>query len=189
MRDQTEFDELDRAIVLATQAGLPLVPRPWHEVARQVGSTPAQVMERVQHMLERGAIRRIGAVPNHYAIGYRLNGMTVWDVDDAHVDALGHQLARSGLVSHCYLRTRHLPQWPYNLFAMVHGRDRSEVETKLRQIVTILGSSVRAHEVLYSSRILKKTGLRLAGVTGTSRRAKRTAPRAERRPPGTLGTS
>lgn len=168
MPDQTEFDELDRAIVLATQAGLPLVSRPWHEVARQVGSTPAQVMERVEHMLEHGAIRRIGAVPNHYAIGYRSNGMSVWDIDDEHVDSLGHQLAQSGLVSHCYLRARHLPQWPYNLFAMVHGRDRSEVETKLRQIVMILGSSVRAHEVLYSSRILKKTGLRLAGTSRAS---------------------
>ena len=189
MPDQIEFDELDRAIVLATQAGLPLVPRPWHEVARQVGATPVQVMQRVERMLERGAIRRIGAVPNHYAIGYRLNGMSVWDIDDAHVDALGQRLAQSGLVSHCYLRTRHLPQWPYNLFAMVHGRDRSEVETKLRQIVTILGSSVRAHEVLYSSRILKKTGLRLAGAMAASRSPKRTPPRPGHTPPGVPGTS
>jgi len=161
MDDPTGFAELDHAIVLATQAGLPLVPRPWHEVARQVGTTPAQVMERVEHMLERGMIRRIGAVPNHYAIGYRSNGMSVWDVDDSLVDALGNQLAESGLVSHCYLRTRHPPQWPYNLFAMVHGRDRNEVETKLREIAMILGSAVHAHEVLYSTRILKKTGLRL----------------------------
>ncbi len=70
-------------------------------------------------------------------------------------------MAESGLVSHCYLRSRHPPEWPYNLFAMVHGKDRNEVETKLRQIAMILGSAVRAHEVLYSSRILKKTGLRL----------------------------
>jgi len=160
MVEPTEFDELDHAIVLATQAGLPLVPRPWHEVARQVGASPAQVIERVKHMLEKGMIRRIGAVPNHYAIGYRSNGMSVWDVDDSKVDALGQQLAESGLVSHCYLRTRHLPEWPYNLFAMVHGQNRHEVETQLRQIALILGSAVRSHEVLYSSRILKKTGLR-----------------------------
>jgi len=160
MIDPTGFEELDHAIVLATQAGLPLVPQPWHEVARLVGATPEQVMERVSHMLEMGMIRRIGAVPNHYAIGYRSNGMSVWDVDDLQVDALGHQLANSGLVSHCYLRSRHLPEWPYNLFAMVHGQNRNEVETKLRQIAMILGSAVRTHEVLYSSRILKKTGLR-----------------------------
>ena len=108
MVEPSGFDELDHAIVLATQAGLPLVPRPWHEVARQVGATPAQVMERVKHMLEKGMIRRIGAVPNHYAIGYRSNGMSVWDVDDSKVDALGHQLVhycggyRRGAVSADY---------------------------------------------------------------------------------------
>jgi len=115
----------------------------------------------VKHMVDTGAIRRIAAIPNHYAIGYRANGMSVWDVEDSRVDELGQRLARSGLVSHCYLRSRDLPHWPYNLFAMVHGRDRTEVETKLRQIAMILGEAVRAHEVLYSSRILKKTGLRL----------------------------
>jgi siroheme decarboxylase len=161
MTDPNAFDEFDRAIVLATQAGLPLVPRPWHAAARQVGRTPAQVMDRVEHMLELGIILRIGALPDYDAIGYRWNGMSVWDVDDSRVDALGQQLAESGLVSDCYLRTRHLPDWPYNLFAIVHGMDRSEVETKLRRIAMILGSAVRTHEVLHSSRTLKKTGLRL----------------------------
>jgi DNA-binding Lrp family transcriptional regulator len=161
VQDQKHPADLDHAIVLATQAGLPLVPRPWDEVARRVGATPEQVMDRVAQMLESGAIRRIGAVPNHYAIGYRANGMSVWDIDDAHVDNLGQQVAQSGLVSHCYLRARDLPQWPYNLFAMIHGRDRIEVESKLRQVATLLGNAVRAHEVLYSSKILKKTGLRL----------------------------
>lgn len=156
-----DTDALDHAIILATQGGLPLVPRPWHEVARQVGATPDEVMDRVRGMLDSGVIRRIAAVPNHYAIGYRANGMSVWDVDDARVDELGLRIAQSGLVSHCYRRSRELPQWPYNLFAMVHGHDRSEVETRLRQIAMILGDAVRAHEVLYSSRILKKTGLRL----------------------------
>jgi DNA-binding Lrp family transcriptional regulator len=161
MTEAIDASSLDRAIVQATQAGLPLVPHPWDEVARKVGATPDEVLARVRQMLDSGVIRRIGAVPNHYSIGYRANGMSVWDVDDDQVDALGEAVARSGLVSHCYLRNRSLPQWPYNLFAMVHGRDRSEVETKLRQIALILGKAVRQHEVLYSSRILKKTGLRL----------------------------
>mgnify|MGYP001260739813 FL=1 len=161
MTSPPELDTLDLAIVRYTQTGLALMPRPYHQVARQVGGTPAQVMQRLQRMLELGVIRRIAAVPNHYAIGYAANGMSVWDVEDAQVDELGHTLARSGLVSHCYLRARHPPQWPYNLFAMVHGRDRGEAEAKLRTIAGILGGAVRAHEVLYSSRILKKTGLRL----------------------------
>lgn len=162
MATAPELDTLDHAIVRVTQTGLALVPRPYHEVARQVGGTPAQVMQRLQRMLDLGVIRRIGAVPNHYAIGYVANGMSVWDVEDSQVDELGRTLARSGLVSHCYLRSRHPPQWPYNLFAMVHGRDRNEAEAKLRAIAGILGHAVRSHEVLYSNRILKKTGLRLS---------------------------
>ena len=67
-----------------------------------------------------------------------------------------------GCVSHCYRRPRHLPDWPYNLFAMVHGRARAEVEGKVQQIAGVLGDACRAHEVLYSTRILKKTGLRLS---------------------------
>ncbi len=162
MATAPELDSLDHAVVRVTQGGLALVPRPYHEVARQVGGTPAQVMQRLQRMLDLGVIRRIGAVPNHYAIGYVANGMSVWDVEDSQVDDLGRTLAQSGLVSHCYLRSRHPPQWPYNLFAMIHGRDRSEVEAKLGTIAGILGPVARSHEVLYSSRILKKTGLRLA---------------------------
>ncbi len=156
-----ELDTLDHAIVRVTQAGLPLVPRPYHEVARQVGGTPAQVMQRLQRMLDLGVIRRIGAVPNHYEIGYVTNGMSVWDVEDSRADELGCALARSGLVSHCHLRDRHPPQWPYNLFAMVHGHNRSEVETILLTIADILGPAARSREVLYSTRILKKAGLRL----------------------------
>lgn len=157
------MDALDRAIILATQEGLPLVPQPYHAVALQVGSTPEAVMERLQRMLESGVIRRIGAVPNHYALGYKANGMTVWDVADARIDELGERIGQLESVSHCYQRPRHLPDWPYNLFAMVHGHDRSEVEQKARQIEEILGDACRAHEILYSTRILKKTGLRISG--------------------------
>ena len=157
------MDELDRAIILATQEGLPLVPQPYHAVALQVGSTPDEVMERLQRMLDSGVIRRIGAVPNHYALGYKANGMTVWDVADERIDEMGERIGQLESVSHCYQRPRHLPDWPYNFFAMVHGHDRAEVEQKARQIEEILGDACRGHEILYSTRILKKTGLRISG--------------------------
>jgi siroheme decarboxylase len=89
--------------------------------------------------------------------------MTVWDVPDEQVDALGEQVGRLDFVTHSYRRPRHLPQWPYNLFAMVHGRTREEVQVQIAQIKALLGDHVRGHDVLYSTRILKKTGLRLAG--------------------------
>ncbi len=155
-------DETDRRLIVATQGGLPLVPRPYDALADQLGLSAQEVMERLRGMLDAGVIRRIGAVPNHYALGYTANGMSVWDVADELAEALGARIGTLDFVSHCYLRPRYLPEWPYNLFAMVHGRSRPEVEAKVARIAELLGDACRAHEVLYSSRILKKTGLRIA---------------------------
>ncbi|MDH3230704.1 MAG: AsnC family transcriptional regulator [Alphaproteobacteria bacterium] len=157
------LDPVDRRIVAATQAGLPLAARPYHAVAQQLGLPPEEVMRRIARMLETGAIRRIGAVPNHYALGWTANGMSVWDVPDIHVDEAGRMVGGLAFVSHCYRRPRRLPQWPYNLFAMVHGRSRDEVEDKVVRIAAVLGAWNRGQDVLYSTKILKKTGLRLAG--------------------------
>jgi len=112
-------------------------------------------------MIDEGLVRRIGAVPNHYRLGYTANGMSVWDVDDTQVAALGRQVAALPGVSHCYRRPRHLPHWPYNLFAMLHGPNRAHVEQQAEQIAGLLGDACRAHDILYSTAILKKTGLRL----------------------------
>ncbi len=155
-------DEIDRRLIVATQAGLPLVPRPYDALAERLGIASQEVKARLAAMLASGVIRRIGAVPNHYALGYRFNAMTVWDVADDVVDTLGEQVGALACVSHCYRRPRHLPDWPYNLFAMVHGRSRAEAEAGIAAIAAVLGTDCRAHEALYSSRILKKTGLRLA---------------------------
>jgi siroheme decarboxylase len=152
---------LDRNIVERLQAGMPLVARPYDAVAEALGVAPELVRSRVAAMLADGRIRRIGAVPNHYALGWRANGMSVWDVDDASVDALGAAVGALPFVTHCYRRPRRLPHWRYNLFAMVHGADRGEVEAKVARIAAVLGDAARAHDVLYSTRILKKTGLRL----------------------------
>lgn len=167
------LDEIDRKIVCATQAGLPLTPRPYHVLAETLGLEPEDVMQRLRAMAERGVIRRIGAVPNHYRLGYRANGMTVWDVPDEAVDWLGQQVGALTSVSHCYRRPRHLPDWPYNLFAMIHGRTRTDVELEAERIAAILGPYNRGHSILYSTRMLKKTGLRLGDMTETSRRSVR----------------
>lgn len=161
MDDPILLDETDRRIIRATQSGLPLVPRPYHVIAEKLGLTADEVMARIEDLIEFGIIRRIGAVPNHYKLGYTANGMTVWDVPDEQVDVLGKRIGALDCVSHCYHRPRHLPQWPYNLFAMVHGRSREEVEAKANTIAGLLGENNRAHTILYSTRILKKTGLRI----------------------------
>ena len=155
------IDPTDRALLQATQGGLPLTPRPYHAIAERLRLAPEEVMARLRRLLATGVIRRIGAVPNHYGLGYRANGMSVWDVDDARIEEFGPPVGALGFVSHCYRRPRHPPLWPYNLFAMVHGRTREEVEDKVSDIAALLGPAARAHDVLYSTRILKKTGLRL----------------------------
>ena len=151
----------DRAIIAATQEGMPLVPRPYAETARQTGLDTAMVMERMRAMQSAGILRRIAAVPNHYALGLSHNGMSVWDVDDREIGRLGPQVGALEFVSHCYRRPRIEGQWPYNLFAMVHGASRTEVDGKVARIEALLGSACRGHDVLFSTRILKKTGFRL----------------------------
>lgn len=155
-------DATDRQIIAASQNGLPLVAQPYHALAETLGLSAAEVMQRFQAMLDAGVIRRLGAIPNHYAIGYRANGMSVWDVADLMVTRLGNAVGAMPFVSHCYRRPRQGKDWPYNLFAMVHGPDRDAVNARVADIAALLGDHCRAHKVLFSTRILKKTGLRLS---------------------------
>lgn len=157
----TTLDPIDRGIIKATQAGLPLVAEPYAAVAEAVGLTEAEVIDRMSAMQARGIIRRIAVAPNHYALGMTANGMSVWDVADDRISDLGARIGALPYVTHCYQRPRALPDWPYNLFAMLHGESREEVEAKRAEVASILGAACRGHDILYSTRILKKTGLRL----------------------------
>lgn len=156
------LNEFDRALVAATQAGLPLVARPYEAVGAMLGVSGEVVRERLAALLDQGVVRRIGAVPHHVRLGFAANGMSVWDVDDAQVDSLGEAVARLPGVSHCYRRPRRGPDWPYNLFVMLHGRARAEVEAQADVVAQVLGAACRARQILYSTAVLKKTGLRLA---------------------------
>jgi DNA-binding Lrp family transcriptional regulator len=156
------LDALDRRIVAATQAGLPLTARPYAAVGEAAAASEDEVIARLARHMANGAIRRIGAIPNHYALGIVANGMSVWDVDDALIEEAGRKVGALDFVTHCYERPRHPPSWPYNLFAMVHGRSRQEVHDKVASIAGLLGAACRGHDVLFSTRILKKTGLRIA---------------------------
>jgi siroheme decarboxylase len=157
------LDATDRRILKATASGLPLTPHPFEEVARWLFLPENEVIARIQAMQDDGIIRRIALAPNHYALGLAANGMSVWDIDDNQAEELGAQVGALPFVSHCYLRPRALPDWPYNLFAMLHGATRDEVEAKRTEVAVLLGPACRASDILYSTRILKKTGMRLAG--------------------------
>lgn len=159
LRPETS-EQLQRDIVSALQAGLPLARHPYRQIAQQLGIGEQQLLECMQQMLDDGVIRRVGLVPNHYALGYLFNLMVVWDIDDEVVDTVGAAIGDLDFVSHCYRRPR-LPGWPYNLFVMVHGKTSDEVDTKIERVREHVGAGYRSHTALKSSKILKKTGLRL----------------------------
>ncbi|MEH6584284.1 MAG: hypothetical protein V7754_20295 [Halioglobus sp.] len=153
-------DPLQRRIVSVLQDGLPVTRHPYREIAAQLEISEQQLQKEMQSMLDSGAIRRIGVVPNHYALGYRFNLMVVWDIEDNEVDAIGERIGAMEFVSHCYRRPR-FPDWPYNLFVMVHGKTRAEVEDKIERVREQTGAAYRSHTALNSTKILKKTGLRI----------------------------
>jgi DNA-binding Lrp family transcriptional regulator len=155
------IDKIDRQIITASQAGLPLTPQPYQTIADALEISAEIVMQRLSAMQEQGVIRRIGAVPNHYRLGYKFNGMTVWNIADEHIDEMGACVGQLDFVSHCYQRSRHLPEWPYNLFAMVHSKTEEGVKEQQEIIAELLGDYNLEQDVLYSTRILKKTGLRI----------------------------
>lgn len=156
-------DQLTRRLVELTEAGLPLLDDPWAWLAEQLQLSVEATLALLQRLQADGAIRRIAAVPNHYRLGYRHNGMTVWDVDDCAIARLGPLIGAQAFVSHCYRRPRR-EDWHYNLFAMVHGRSAEQIDAYREQIRSLLGAACRADEMLVSSRILKKTGLRLGAA-------------------------
>ncbi|HWQ28257.1 MAG TPA: hypothetical protein VNN12_04460 [Dehalococcoidia bacterium] len=152
----------ERRVLLAIQDGLPLTPAPYADVARALGMTEERVLELVRSMLAEGKIKRIGLVPNHYALGITANGMSVWDVPEERIREVGEKLAARPEVSHCYHRPRYEGVWPYSVFAMVHGRTREEVVATVERIARELGIEDIPRDILFSTRLLKKRGTRVA---------------------------
>jgi len=150
-----------RAVLEQLQGGLPVCEQPYAEAARQLALSEVQLLALLEAMLDDGTIRRIGLVPNHYALGYSHNIMSVWDIEDGLIEPLGRAVAELPFVSHCYQRPRCRPDWPYNLFAMVHAKSEAEGRTMLERIEQRLGAACRGGCQLNSKRILKKTGLRI----------------------------
>ena len=150
----------ERRVLEAIQDGLPLEPEPYRIVGERIGMTEERVLELVSSMLEQRKIKRIGAVPNHYALGITANGMSVWDFPDGVATELGRKLGARQEVTHAYRRPRR-EGWPYNVFAMVHGRSRDDVLATVERIAKGLDIAGYPHDVLFSTRLLKKRGTRV----------------------------
>ena len=152
----------DLALVREIQDGIPLVRRPYAAIASLVGMTEDDVIHRIDNWLERGVIKRFGIVVRHHELGYNANAMVVWNIEDDAVSALGKRMAGFDFVTLCYRRARDLPDWPYNLYCMIHGRTRERVRSQLEMLRTRLGLDADPYELLFSVRRFKQRGARYA---------------------------
>lgn len=150
----------EQILVAALQGGLPLVERPF----ACLGLDEADALAKIAYWLDQGVIKRFGVVVRHHELGYTANAMTVWDVPDAGVDEVGRRIAASGRVTLCYQRPRQLPDWRYNLFCMIHGKDRVDVEAQVDALATACGLDAYPHSVLFSCRRFKQRGAHYAAL-------------------------
>lgn len=163
-RSTLTLDERD--LVVEIQGGLPITEMPYADVAAAIGAEVDWVIETIKRFNAEGKVRRVGVIPNHYALGYTENGMTVWDVPEDALDEVGPVVARLDFVTHCYERPRHAGVWEYNFFAMTHGRTEAESERRIAEVKELMDEYWEVGEsdwdTLFSTRILKKTGIRIA---------------------------
>lgn len=146
----------------AIQDGLPLTPRPFLALAEDLGTTEETVIKLLREFREQGLIKRMGLVVRHRSLGYDANAMVVWDVPDCRVDELGDRFRDFEYVTLCYRRPRKLPEWPYNLFCMIHGRDRKSVLSQIDAMTEHLSLHHIDREVLFSTRCFKQSAGRYA---------------------------
>ncbi len=154
------LSDADRRLVAEIQGGLPLSSHPYAEVGERIGMREQEVIDRIAHLQREGVIKRLGIVVRHHELGYTANAMVVWDVPDARLDEVGEKLSNESCVTLCYQRPRCLPGWPYNLFSMIHGKDRQRVLNYIESIIEVQGLAGIPYKVLFSGRRFKQRGAR-----------------------------
>ena len=149
-----------RALLLleAIQAGLPLVSRPYAELGRRLGVSEGEVMATLDRWLRNGVVKRIGVVVRHRPLGYSANAMVVWDIPDERVSDIGRRMSAFEFVTLCYRRPRRGDGWPYNLFCMIHGKDRTNVLAQADLLTASCGLTATPRAVLFSRRCFKQRG-------------------------------
>ena len=148
----------ERLLITVLQHGLPLVSRPYAAIAQQIGSSEDEVMQLITSLQQRGDIKRFGVVVRHRKLGYQSNAMVVWNIADERVDELGNCFGQFEFVTLSYRRPRRLPDWPYNLFCMIHGHNRSNVLHNLQQMINSCQVGEIPHAILFSTECYKQRG-------------------------------
>jgi DNA-binding Lrp family transcriptional regulator len=151
------YDELDRAVIRATQGDLPIVSEPYADAARELGMPVDGLVAHLEGMVERGLLRRVAAILFHRRAGFSANGMGVWKVPDDQVLEAGRRMAAFRGISHCYERPTYA-DWPYQLFTMAHGRSKEECDAILDAVRDEVGC-IEDRATLYSSTEFKKVRL------------------------------
>ncbi len=151
-------DATQQQLIAEIQSGLPIVERPYAEIAKKLSIEEKEVIRRIEAMLTTGVIRRMGVVVRHRELGYRANAMLVWDIADEKVNELGLLLSKEDCITLCYQRPRHLPHWPYNLFTMIHGKSEAVVELCIKELVSKCHLSEISRATLFSNRCFKQRG-------------------------------
>ena len=150
----------DKELIAEIQGGLPLASHPYAEIGERVGLSEQEVIQRIDNLQAGGVIKRMGIVVRHHELGYTANAMVVWDVPDERLDEIGDLLGGQDCVTLCYQRPRRLPDWPYNLFCMIHGQKRERVLQIIDAIVESEDLADIPHKVLFSGRRFKQRGAR-----------------------------
>jgi DNA-binding Lrp family transcriptional regulator len=151
------LDKLDHEIINALSGDISGLKQPFKAIAERLNLSDKEVLERVRGYQEAGLLRRLGAMIAHRVAGVDANGMIVWDVPEAQIERVGAALASEPEVTHCYARPR-FPQWPYNLFTMVHGRTREDCRKVAKRLSKKVG--IEQFQVVFSTREFKKTSPR-----------------------------
>jgi len=160
---QARANDLEAALIAEIEQGIPLCACPYAEIARRIGCSEQEVIAGIERLRAQGDIKRFGVVVRHRKLGYRANGMVVWNLPDQRAAELGRCMGRFPFVTLCYRRPRQLPDWPYNLFTMVHGRDRAAVIEKTRLLADSCGLQDIDYQILFSGRCFKQRGARYLG--------------------------
>jgi len=158
MNNQLPLSEADRNLVAALQGGLPLVPHPYAEVAKIAGVAEEAVLARLQGMIDADIIKRFGVIVRHHELGFRANAMVVWDIPDEQAAQFGKCVGEAEGVTLCYRRPRRLPEWRYNMFCMIHGRDRDKVCELINNLRQHCNLQNYDHDILFSTRRFKQQG-------------------------------
>ncbi|HMA85836.1 MAG TPA: Lrp/AsnC family transcriptional regulator [Desulfosalsimonadaceae bacterium] len=149
-------NDLEKKVIAALQGDIPVSRRPYMEIAEMIGVDEDTVLSVLKDLYQRGVIRRFGATLRHQKSGFNANAMVAWQVDESLIDAVGEQVAGYDAVTHCYRRDP-APDWPYNLYTMVHAQDEAQCRQIARKISKDTGIS--EYTMLFSRRELKKTSM------------------------------